>query len=173
MSLAIEHACSVALIDSYTLQFIPVPPLSLPDTNGEFNIYTIMNRLDTVNRRRFIIALNTGSSYECSLEHKQSRFTLGLYHISGFGVRWSHILMIFRDRTNDKVRPFTENQTDATVTPDRRSIRGIIEELLTCGHLAMLSFNQCDPDAMRKYIERTNLLGNHLRDILSEQYDVR
>lgn len=89
--------CYVALIDSRTLQAESLLSLSsdqLWQQSEGFSIYALVSLFSAINRRKFILALNTHSCFECTVTRSNLRFTVGLYGTSIFGAAWSHLLVL-------------------------------------------------------------------------------
>ena len=89
--------CYVALLNSHTMH---TERLSLPyceeflPCRGGFSIYTLVNCFCEMNRRRFILALNTGSGFECTVISGGIEYSVGLYGTDLFGAGWSHLLVL-------------------------------------------------------------------------------
>ncbi len=87
----------VALIDSRTLQteglFLPMHGADLSEDDFS-SVYALLNRFSTVNRRRFILALNTRSCFNCTVTGSSAEYSVELYSTNRFGAAWSHILIL-------------------------------------------------------------------------------
>jgi len=156
--------CLVALIDSNTLQmeglFSPVPCADQPQC-GLFSIYALINQFSSFNRRRFILALNTGSCYECTLNANGIEYTVSLYRTHRFGINWSHLLVLTTHTVSGFHTRFYSRAAEQSVI-----IREALSSIHSYNRLAASSLFTETPSVTRNYLDRADSMCDRLMELI-------
>ena len=167
MPAANNHApCYVALIDSRTLHtegmFLPFNGASDPVFEF-FSIHALINSFSSVNRRRFILALNTNSCFECTVSGSHCDYTVELYSTRRFSAEWSHMLILRRPcSTGSRKQIFPESSvTDIPIAE-------VLSAVQRYHCLAANSLLADAPPVIRQYLDEAVRLCGRLVNLIYE-----
>lgn len=155
-----QALCYFALIDSRTLHtegLINLMSEFVSTASDSFSIHALINRFSTVNRRRFILALNSRSSFTCTLTYGNVDYYVELYSTDSFGAAWSHILILRRYRD---IQSYIQHTT-ATSQPSVSIIK-TLSSIHNYNRLAANSLTDETPAAAKIYLDHAVTLFERL-----------